>query len=90
MRSSLTALSKRFQTGVINFPRIVPNVVKTKTKLQQLFNEDKAKELLKEDIRKKIGTVQFSSEVQQYYRKVCKGHDMEYGRMVSMQRRKHP
>ena len=52
--SSLTALSKSFQTGEINFSRIAPNVVKTKTKLQQLLNEDKAMELLKEDIKKRL------------------------------------
>ena len=51
MLPSLTALSKSFQTEAINFPRIAPNVDKTKTKLQQLFNEDKAMELLKEDIK---------------------------------------
>ena len=37
MLPSLTALSKSFQTGTINFSRIAPNVVKTKTKLQPLF-----------------------------------------------------
>ena len=54
MLPSLTALSKRFQTGAVNFSRIAPNVDKTTTKRQQLFNEDKAMELLKEDIKKRL------------------------------------
>ena len=49
MLPSLTALSKTFQSGAINFSRIVPNVLKTKTKLQQLFGNGKTVNLLKDD-----------------------------------------
>ena len=54
MLPSLTALSKTFQSGVINFSRIVPNVLKTKTKLQQLFDNDKTVNLLKDDLQTRL------------------------------------
>ena len=54
MLPSLTALSKTFQTGAINFSRIILNVIKTKTKLQQLFDEGKTMKLLKDDPKTRL------------------------------------
>ena len=52
MLPSLTALSKTFQTGAINFSRIIPNLNKSKAKLQQLLTERKPLNLLKDDVGK--------------------------------------
>ena len=41
MSLSLTTLSKTFQTGSINFSRITPNIKITKSKLQQILDEQK-------------------------------------------------
>ena len=54
MLPSLTALSKTFQSGAINFSRIVPNVLKTKTKIQQLFDKVKTVNLLKDDLQTRL------------------------------------
>ena len=54
MLPSLTALGKTFQSGAINFSRIVPNVLKTKTKLQQLFHNGKTVNLLKDDLQTRL------------------------------------
>ena len=45
----LTALSKAFQSGAINFSKIVPSKLKTKTKLQQLFGKGETVNLLEND-----------------------------------------
>ena len=50
----LTALSKTFQTGSINFSRLVPNTLKTKTKIQQLFGNCKTVNLLKDDLQTRL------------------------------------
>ena len=54
MLASPTALSKTFQSGAINFSRIVPNVLKTKTKIQQLFDKAKTVNLLKDDLQTRL------------------------------------
>ena len=54
MLPSLTALSVTFQSGAINFSRIVPNVLKTKTKIQQLFDKVKTVNLLKDDLQTRL------------------------------------
>ena len=54
MLASPTALSKTFQSGAINFSRIVPNVLKTKTKIQQLFDKVKTVNLLKDDLQTRL------------------------------------
>ena len=51
---SLTALSRTFQTGSINFPRITPNIEKTKFKLQQILHEQKPLMLLKTDLKNRL------------------------------------
>ena len=51
---SLIALSKTFQSGAINFSRIVPNVLKIKTKLQQLFDSGKTVNFLKDDLQTRL------------------------------------
>ena len=47
---SLTASSKTFQTGVINFSKIVLNALKTITKFRQLFDNGESFNLLKNDL----------------------------------------
>ena len=54
MLPSLTALSVTFQSGAINFSRIVPSVLKTKTKPQQLFDKAKTVNLLKDDLQTRL------------------------------------
>ena len=54
MLPSLTALNKTFQSGVISFSKIVPNILKTKAKLQQLFNNDETVNLLKDDLQMRL------------------------------------
>ena len=54
MLASPTALRKTFQSGAINFSRIVPNVLKTKTKIQQLFDKAKTVNLLKDDLQTRL------------------------------------
>ena len=54
MLASPTALRKTFQSGAINFSRIVPNVLKTKTKIQQLFDKVKTVNLLKDDLQTRL------------------------------------
>ena len=54
MLLSLTALSKTFESVAINVSRIVPNVLKTKTKLQQLFDTGKIVNLLKDDLQTRL------------------------------------
>ena len=54
MLPSLTALSNTFQSGGINFSRIIPNVIKTKTKLRELFDEGKTMKLLKDDLKTRL------------------------------------
>ena len=54
MLPSLTALSRTFQTGVINFSRITPKIEKTKSKLQQILDEQKQLKLFKTDMKNKL------------------------------------
>ena len=54
MLLSLTALSRPFQSGAINSSGIVPNVLKTKTKLYQHFDNVKAVNLLKDDLQTRL------------------------------------
>ena len=54
MLPSLTALNKTFQSGVISFSKIVPNIRETKAKLQQLFNNDETVNLLKDDLQMRL------------------------------------
>ena len=54
MLLSLTALSKTFESVAINFSRIVPNVLKTKAKFQQLFDTSKIVNLLKDDLQTRL------------------------------------
>ena len=54
MLPSLTALSKTFQTGAINFSRIIPILNKSIAKLQQLLTEHKLLNLLKDDVGKHL------------------------------------
>ena len=54
MLPSITALGKTFQSEAINFSRIVPNVLKTKTKLHQLFDNGKTVNLLKDDLQTRL------------------------------------
>ena len=51
---SPTLLSKTFSIRDINFSRIIPNVLKTNNKLQQLFAQDKTMNLLKDDIQARL------------------------------------
>ena len=50
MLPSLTALSKTFQTGAINFSRIKPNLEKTKAQLQNTATQQTALKKLKSDV----------------------------------------
>ena len=54
MLPSITTLGKTFQSEAINFSRIVPNVLKTKTKLHQLFDNGKTVNLLKDDLQTRL------------------------------------
>ena len=54
MLPSLTALSKTFQTGAINFSRITPNIEKTKAKLQQVLDVQKPLKVLKSDMKNRL------------------------------------
>ena len=54
MLLSLTALSRPFQSGAINSSRIVPNVLKTKSKLYQHFDNVKVVNLLKDDLQTRL------------------------------------
>ena len=54
MLPSLTALSYTFQIGAINFSRITPNIEKTKSKLQQILDEQKPLVLLKSDMKNRL------------------------------------
>ena len=54
MLPSLTALSRTFQTGVINFSRITPKIEKTKSKLQHILDEQKQLKLFKTDMKNKL------------------------------------
>ena len=54
MLPSVTALSKTFQSVPTNFSRIVPNLLKTKTKLQKLFDTGKTVNLLKDDLKTRL------------------------------------
>ena len=51
---SLTALSRTFQTGSITFSRIIPNIEKTKSNLQQILDEQKPLKLLKTDMKNRL------------------------------------
>ena len=50
MLPSLTALSKTFQTGAINFSRIKPNLEKTKAQLLNTATQQTALKKLKSDV----------------------------------------
>ena len=54
MLPSLTALTKKFQTGAMNFSRITPNIEKSKSKLQQIFDEQKPLMLFKTDLKNRL------------------------------------
>ena len=49
-----TALSKAFQSRAINFSKIVPSKLKSKTKLQQLFDKGETVNLLKNDLQTRL------------------------------------
>ena len=51
---SLTALSKTFQTGGINFSRIKPNLEKTKAQLQNTATQQTALKKLKSDVNGRL------------------------------------
>ena len=52
--ASLTALSKTFQTGAINFSRIKPNLEKTKAQLQNTATQQTALKKLKSDVNGRL------------------------------------
>ena len=54
MLASLTALSKTFQTGAINFSRIKPNLEKTKAQLQNTTTQQTALKKLKIDVNGRL------------------------------------
>ena len=54
MLPSLTALSKTFQTGAINFSRIKPNLEKTKAQLQNTATQQTALKKLKSDVNGRL------------------------------------
>ena len=54
MLPSLTALSKTFQTGAINFSKITPNIEKTKSNLQQISDKQKSLMLLKTGLKNRL------------------------------------
>ena len=54
MLLSLTALSKIFQTGSITLFKIIPNIEKIKSNLQQILDEQKPLMLLKADMKNRL------------------------------------
>lgn len=54
MLHSLTALRKIFQTGAIYFSRSIPNIEKTKSKVQWILDERKPLMLLKTDLENRL------------------------------------
>ena len=54
MLPSLTALSKTFQTGAINFSKITPNIEKTKSNLQQISDKQKSLMLLRTGLKNRL------------------------------------
>ena len=54
MLPSLTALTKTFQTGAINFSKITPNIEKTKSNLQQISDKQKSLMLLKTGLKYRL------------------------------------
>ena len=54
MLPSLTALSRTFQTEVINFSRITPKIEKTKSKLHQILDEPKPLKSFKTEMKNKL------------------------------------
>ena len=54
MLPSLTALSKTFQTGAINFSKITPNIEKTKSNLQQISDKQQSLMLLKTGLKNRL------------------------------------
>ena len=54
MLPSLTALTKTFQTGAINFSKITPNIEKTKSNLQQISDKQKSLMLLKTGLKNRL------------------------------------
>ena len=51
---SLTSLSRAFQAEAINLSRITPNIQKTKSKQQQILDEEKPLQLLKTIMKIKV------------------------------------
>ena len=47
---NLSTLSKLFQTGGLNFPRIIPCLEKTKSKIMSVANENQAFNELEKDL----------------------------------------
>ena len=54
MLPSLTALTKTFQTGAINFSKITPNIEKTKSNLQQISDKQKSLMLLRTGLKNRL------------------------------------
>lgn len=50
MLPHLTTLSKTFQTGALNFSRVIPNIQKTKSKIMAVVSKDEPLVLLEKDI----------------------------------------
>ena len=51
---TLTSLRRAFQTEAINLSRITPNIEKTKSKQQQILDEEKPLKLLKTIVKIKF------------------------------------
>ena len=65
MMPPLTALSKTFQTGAINFSRIKPNLEKTKAQLQNTATQQTALKKLKSDVNDQLAVCELNISEQQ-------------------------